>query len=104
VHAQNNLLNDTYPVKYRDYVKAGVAARKIDLVLGEYVVEFPPSGSGELVFKSGKKVNAGLVVSLSRLPRFMNSTGDERSPLRDRNQTPTSSENPLELKYLLKTS
>ena len=61
-------MNDTYPAKYRNYVKAGVAARKIDLVLGEYVVEFPPSGSGELVLRSGEKLNAGLVVSLSRRP------------------------------------
>lgn len=68
-------MNDTYPAKYRNYVKAGVAARKIDLVLGEYVVEFPPSGSGELVFKSGKKLNAGLIVSSSRRPSLTNSTG-----------------------------
>ena len=66
VHAQDNLLNDTYPAKYRNRVKAGTAARGIDLVLGEFVAEFPPSGSGELVFKSGKKLNAGLVVSLRR--------------------------------------
>jgi len=65
VHAQDNLLNGTYPAKYRNYVKAGVVARKIELVLGEYVVEFPPSGSGELVFKSGNKLNAGLVVITS---------------------------------------
>ena len=104
VHGQDNLLNDTYPAKYRNYVKAGVAARNVDLVLGEYVVEFPPSGSGELLFKSGKKLNAGLVVSSSRRFRFTNSAGDERSPPRDRNQTPTSSDNPLDLKHLLKTS
>jgi len=29
----------------------------------QYVEEFPSSGSGDLVFKSGKKLNAGLVVS-----------------------------------------
>lgn len=67
-------MNDTYPAKYRNRVKAGVAARKIDLVLNEYVVEFPPSGSGELVFKSGRKLNADLVVSSSLRPRFANST------------------------------
>jgi hypothetical protein len=63
VHGQDNLLNDTYPAKYRNYVKAGVAARKINLVLGEFVTNFPPSGSGELVFRSGKTLDAGLVVS-----------------------------------------
>jgi len=65
VHAQDNLLNETYPAKYRNRVKAGVAARGIDLVLNEYVEEFPPSGSGELVFRSGKKLSAGLVVIAS---------------------------------------
>jgi hypothetical protein len=75
VHAQDNLLNDTYPAKYRNYVKAGVAARKVDLVLGEFVEVYPHSGSGELVFKSGKKLNAGLVVSISHRALFMNSTG-----------------------------
>ncbi|KAF9645450.1 FAD/NAD(P)-binding domain-containing protein [Thelephora ganbajun] len=63
VHAQDNLLNDAYPTRYRNCVKAGVTARKTDLVLGEFVVEFPLSGSGELVFRSGKKLNAGLVVA-----------------------------------------
>lgn len=63
VHGQDNILNDAYPIKYRNRVKAGLAARNIDLVLGEFVQEFPPSGSGELVFKSEKKLNAGLVVS-----------------------------------------
>lgn len=56
-------MNDAYPAKYRNRVKAGVTARKIDLVLGDFVEEFPSSGSGELGFKSGKKLNAGLVVS-----------------------------------------
>lgn len=68
-------MNDAYPVKYRDYVKAGVIARKIDLVLGEFVEEFPPSGSGELCFKSGKKLNAGLVVSSPGRTLFTDSTG-----------------------------
>jgi len=65
VHAQDNLLNDAYPAKYRNRVKAGVAARNVNLVLGQFVAEFPPSGSGELVFKSGEKLNAGLVVVTS---------------------------------------
>ena len=41
-------------------VASGAAAQGMDLVLGEFVAEFPPSGSGVLVFKSGKKRNAGL--------------------------------------------
>jgi len=65
VHAQENLLNDAYPARYRNHVKAGTAARKVDLLLGEFVEKFPPSGSGELVFRSGKKLDAGLVVTVS---------------------------------------
>lgn len=65
VHSQDNLLNSTYPAKYRNYVAAGVTARKVNLLLNEFVVKFPPLGSGELVFKSGRKLNAGLVVLAS---------------------------------------
>ena len=75
VHARDNLLSDAYPAKYRDRVKAGVAARKVDMVLGEFVEGFPPSGSGELVFKSGKRLNASLVVSSSRRAHFTSSAG-----------------------------
>jgi len=75
VHSRDNLLSDAYPAKYRDCVKAGVAARNVDMVLGEYVEEFPPSGSGDLVFKSGKKLNAGLVVSSPCRALYTNSTG-----------------------------
>ena len=75
VHARDNLLSDAYPAKYRNRIKAGVAARKVDMVLGEFVEEFPPSGSGDLVFKSGNKLKAGLVVRLPRHTLFTNSTG-----------------------------
>jgi hypothetical protein len=38
-------------------------ARGIDLILGEYVASFPESGvPGEVLFKSGKKFSADLVV------------------------------------------
>jgi len=75
VHARDNPLSDTYPAKYRDCVKAGVTARKVDMVLGEFVEEFPPSGSGDFIFKSEQKLNASRVVSLSRHTPFTNSTG-----------------------------
>ena len=75
VHAQGNLLNDAYPTKYRECVKAGVAARKVNLALGEFVEKFPPSGSGELIFKSGGRLNAGLVVSPTCHALSMNSIG-----------------------------
>ena len=63
VHGGDKLLNEAYPDKFRKSVESQLRARKIDLVLGEYADQFPPSGSGELVFRSGGKINAGLVVS-----------------------------------------
>ena len=65
VHGSDKLLNDTYPDKFRKLVESQLRARKIDLILGEYADQFPPSGSGEIVFRSGQKLNAGLVVSTS---------------------------------------
>jgi len=46
-------------------MESKLRARKIDIILGEYADQFPPSGSGEVVFRSGEKLNAGLVVSNS---------------------------------------
>jgi len=65
VQGNDLLLNDTYSNRFRKYVASQLRARKIDLILGEYVDQFPPSGSGELVFRSGTKLNAGLVAITS---------------------------------------
>jgi len=63
VHAGDKLLNNTYSDRYRKFVGSQMRERNIDLTLGEYAEQFPPSGSGELVLRSGRKINAGLVVS-----------------------------------------
>jgi len=63
VQGNDKLLNDAYSNRFRKFVATQLRTRKIDLILGEYVDQFPPSGSGELVFRSGRKLNAGLVVS-----------------------------------------
>ena len=63
VQGNDKLLNDAYSDRFRDYVASKLRKRNIELVLGEYVNQFPSGESGELVFKSGKKMNAGLVVS-----------------------------------------
>ena len=67
VHGGDKLLNDTYSDSFRRSMESKLRARKVDIILGEYVDQFPPSGSGELVFRSGEKINAGLVVSNSRV-------------------------------------
>lgn len=65
VQGSDKLLNSTYPDRFRNYMASQLRARKIDLLLGEYANQFPASGSGELVFSSGKRINAGLVVVTS---------------------------------------
>jgi len=70
VHASDMLLNNTYPEKFRKRMESQLRAREIDLILGEYADQFPPSGSGELVLRSGRKINAGLVVSNPLLCTF----------------------------------
>jgi len=65
VHGGDKLLNDTYSDRFRRTMESKLRARKIDIILGEHADQFPPSGSGEVVFRSGEKFNAGLVVSNS---------------------------------------
>jgi len=65
VQGNDQLLNETYSNRFRKYMASQLRKRNIDLLLGEYVDQFPPSGSGELVFRSGRKLNAGLVAVTS---------------------------------------
>jgi len=65
VQGNDRLLNDAYPVKFRKQMESQMRARGIDLILGEFVDQFPPSGSGELVFRSGRKLDAGVVAVTS---------------------------------------
>jgi len=65
VQGNDKLLNDAYSDRFRNHVASQLRRRKIDLVLGEYADQFPGSGSGELAFRSGRKMHAGLVVVTS---------------------------------------
>jgi len=71
VHGRDLLLNDQFPDKFRKLVNQKLEARGIELVLGDYVATFPESGGGEIVFRSGNKLQADLVV---RTPSFVVST------------------------------
>lgn len=62
VHGRNLLLNDQFPNKFRRLVNQKLEARGIELVLGDYVATFPENGGGEVVFRSGNKLQADLVV------------------------------------------
>ena len=68
VHGRNLLLNDQFPDKFRELVHKKLEARGIELVLGDYVATFPENDRGEVTFRSGKKLQADLVVRTPSLP------------------------------------
>lgn len=63
VHSQTLVLNQTYPVKFREMVGSQFKARNIDFILNDVAESFPDSDSGEVGLKSGHKVQADLIVS-----------------------------------------
>lgn len=65
VHGRDLLLNEQFPDKFRKIVNQKLEARGIELILGDYVAEFPGNGGGEVVFCSGRKLQADLVVRKS---------------------------------------
>ncbi|KAF8649402.1 hypothetical protein AX16_005843 [Volvariella volvacea WC 439] len=67
VHGDKELLNPTYPDKWRKDVHRRVAERGVNLVLGEYVDDFS-THNGALRTRSGKTIPADLVVP-ARGPR-----------------------------------
>ena len=62
VHGRNLLLNEQFPENFRKLVNQKLEARGVELVLGDYVAKFPENGGGEVVLRSGKKLQADLVV------------------------------------------
>lgn len=65
------LLNPTYPEKFRKPVEKRCRDSNVNLVLGEYVDEFPQEGSIGLQTRSGKKIDdADLVVCINSFPYF----------------------------------
>jgi len=72
VHGRDLLLNDQFPDKFRKLVNQKLEARGIELVLGDYVATFPENSGGEVVLRSGNKLQADLVVR--RLPPISVST------------------------------
>lgn len=66
IHAQPALLNDRYPIKYRNALRQGAEKRGIELILGDKV-DVAPEAAGEVnprsyTTQSGKEVTADLVV------------------------------------------
>ncbi|KZV77413.1 FAD/NAD(P)-binding domain-containing protein [Peniophora sp. CONT] len=60
VHAGKKLLNDTYPDKYRAKVEKDLRARKVELVLGDYVENLEQTGPVKT--RSGKEIDADLII------------------------------------------
>lgn len=65
IQGDTMLLNSAYPNKFRKYMESQLRARNIDLLLGDYVDKVPENGSGKLEFRSGRSIQASLVVSIS---------------------------------------
>lgn len=65
IHNQTLVLNQTYPVKFRERVGAQFKARNIEFILNDTVESFPALDSGEVVLKSGKTLQTDLIVRTS---------------------------------------
>lgn len=64
IHGGDQLLNDTYPLKFRKTITKKVADRGINLILGDHVESIPAEGSVGLTTQHGKRLpDADLVVS-----------------------------------------
>lgn len=68
VQGDSSLLNSVYPMKYRKAVEDAVTAIGTQLVLDDFVDEFPPPGSTTLKTRNGKPLEADLVIP-ARGPR-----------------------------------
>ncbi|RXW14404.1 hypothetical protein EST38_g11448 [Candolleomyces aberdarensis] len=62
VHGQHQLLNSTYPDRYRDALLRRVRKTGTDVVLGEYIDSTEPSEDGTITTRNGKHFRADLVI------------------------------------------
>ncbi|KAJ2917714.1 hypothetical protein MD484_g2705, partial [Candolleomyces efflorescens] len=62
VHGQQQLLNDTYPNRYRDPLLTSVRKIGADVILGDYVDDTEPSSDGTITTRKGKQLHADLVI------------------------------------------
>lgn len=62
VHGRDLLLNEKFPDKFRKLVNQKLEARGVELILGDYVAKFPEGSGGEVAFRSGKRIQADLIV------------------------------------------
>ena len=63
VHGDTQLLNKTYPDKFRYAMEQSLRSRGIEILLEEYIDSIPENGASHVTTRSGKKISADLVVS-----------------------------------------
>ncbi|EIN13948.1 FAD/NAD(P)-binding domain-containing protein [Punctularia strigosozonata HHB-11173 SS5] len=62
VQGSEELLNPTYPRKYRAFIEKQIRARNIDIVFGDFIDEIPAVGSTTITTRNGKTFEDVLVV------------------------------------------
>ncbi|KAI0068110.1 FAD/NAD(P)-binding domain-containing protein [Artomyces pyxidatus] len=62
VHGGSQLLNDTYPEKYRERIEQDVRSRNVQIVFNDYVDDDKPNEAGTITTRNGKVLQADLVV------------------------------------------
>ena len=84
VHGGAALLNDTYPAKFRAAQAAGLTARGVQLILGDYVDDLPAPGAtpAGVTTRNGRKLNADLVVRFPPSSALPTLTAKSRWPRR----------------------
>lgn len=75
MHADKQLVNGTYPDKFRRDVEKKLRSRSIDVLLNTRVENIPINGTNEPVKSvDGKVIEADLVVSRTPLPSHSSNT------------------------------
>ena len=70
VHGGQMLLNQTYPDRFRKDVEARIRARGVNVVLGDYVDNFPAGSAGVIRTRNGIDIKVDLAVGRV-LPKFL---------------------------------
>jgi NADH dehydrogenase FAD-containing subunit len=79
VQGDSQLLNKTYPNKFRVAVERGLVERGVEIIFGDYIDEIPEPGAN-VITRKGKTIEADLVIQ-ARGPRpntaFIHSLGSD---------------------------
>ncbi|KAK0481558.1 hypothetical protein IW261DRAFT_1471290 [Armillaria novae-zelandiae] len=62
IHGGSQLLNDTYPDRFRKKMEYGMISRGVEIVYNDYLDEFPTSGPDSVTTRNGQTIKADLFV------------------------------------------